>query len=100
MLELVGLKDYIKKMNENFITNRMIYGYIGKRSKGKVKYFQKRWFLLVSAKSLYPELYNDEKILFEQDLPPWLELDTLLYFKVKDENKAPKSKGNIKMIDC
>lgn len=43
----------------------MIYGYLGKRSKGKVKYFQKRWFILVSAKSLFPNEYNDEKILHE-----------------------------------
>ena len=51
----------------------MIYGYLGKRSKGKVKYFQKRWFILVSAKSLvlyqiyfkFPNEYNDEKILYE-----------------------------------
>lgn len=44
--------------------------------------------------------YNDEKILFENQLPPWIELDSLVYFKYKDESKAPKAKGNIKMLDC
>jgi hypothetical protein len=52
MLEMIGLNDYIKRMQVDFITNRMICGYIGKRSKGKVKFFQKRWFLIISAKPL------------------------------------------------
>ncbi|CAD8108104.1 unnamed protein product [Paramecium sonneborni] len=99
MIELVGLKEYIKNMNEQFIYQRMIYGYLGKRSKGKVKYFQKRWFILVSAKPLYQE-YNDEKILTEAQLPPWLELDTITYFKEKEEGKPPKAKGDVRMIDC
>ncbi|CAD8175519.1 unnamed protein product [Paramecium pentaurelia] len=99
MIELVGLKEFIKNMNEQFIYQRMIYGYLGKRSKGKVKYFQKRWFILVSAKLLYSE-YNDEKILTEAQLPPWLELDTITYFKEKEEGKPPKAKGDVRMIDC
>ncbi|CAD8118152.1 unnamed protein product [Paramecium sonneborni] len=99
MIELVGLKEFIKNMNEQFIYQRMIYGYLGKRSKGKVKYFQKRWFILVSAKPLYPD-YNDEKILHESQLPPWLELDTITYFKQKEEGKPPKAKGDVKMLDC
>ena len=37
-------------------------GYLDKRSKGKVKYFQKRWFLIISAKSINPE-HEDEYIL-------------------------------------
>ncbi|CAD8111062.1 unnamed protein product [Paramecium primaurelia] len=99
MIELVGLKEFIKNMNEQFIYQRMIYGYLGKRSKGKVKYFQKRWFILVSAKPLYSD-YNDEKILNESQLPPWLELDTITYFKQKEDGKSPKAKGDVKMLDC
>ncbi|CAK57824.1 unnamed protein product (macronuclear) [Paramecium tetraurelia] len=99
MLELIGLKEFIKNMNEQFVYQRMIYGYLGKRSKGKVKYFQKRWFILVSAKPLYSD-YNDEKILQESQLPPWLELDTITYFKQKEEGKPPKAKGDVKMLDC
>ncbi|CAD8107610.1 unnamed protein product [Paramecium sonneborni] len=99
MIELCGLKEFIKNMNEQFIYQRMIYGYLGKRSKGKVKYFQKRWFILVSAKPLYQE-YNDEKILTEAQLPTWLELDTITYFKEKEEGKPPEAKGDVRMIDC
>ncbi|CAD8207552.1 unnamed protein product [Paramecium octaurelia] len=99
MIELVGLKEFIKNMNEQFIYQRMMYGYLGKRSKGKVKYFQKRWFILVSAKPLYSD-YNDEKILQESQLPPWLELDTITYFKQNEDGKPPKAKGDVKMLDC
>ena len=41
----------------------MIYGFLGKRAKGKIKRFVKRFFLLISAKTLYPNKYNDELIL-------------------------------------
>ncbi len=42
---------------------------MGKRSKGKIKYFQKRWFLLISAKQLVDlSEYVDEKILDENNM--------------------------------
>jgi hypothetical protein len=75
VLDKLGIINYLQNMKGDFIDNRLTCGYIGKRSKGKLKYFQKRWFIIVSAKSLvlilyniylkYPEEYNDEKILDE-----------------------------------
>jgi hypothetical protein len=32
IIEKIGLKDYIKNLNPEFINNRMCYGYLGKRS--------------------------------------------------------------------
>lgn len=54
-------------------------GFLGKRSKGGIKYFQPRLFLLISGKSLYPT-DTDEEILPESRLPPWMTLDCLYYF--------------------
>lgn len=59
----------------------------------------KRWFLLISAKSLDP-YYCDEEILQETDLPPSFDLDTLYYYKLKnkDDIGEPKYVGN--MAEC
>lgn len=65
LLVKTGLSEYINKMTKDFIGNRLLYGLIGKRAKGKVKKFQKRFLMLISAKPLYPDNYNDEKILSE-----------------------------------
>lgn len=62
-----GLKDYLSHLDQEFVNNRIMYGYIHKRSKGKVKYFMKRWYILVSSKPLNP-YYIDEKFLEEKDL--------------------------------
>ena len=39
VLEKIGLKEYTKNMNPDFINNRLCYGYLEKRSQGKVKFF-------------------------------------------------------------
>lgn len=75
----------------------MIYGFLGKRAKGKIKMFVKRFFLLVSAKPLFPSKYNDEMILTEKQLPPWLDLDSLLFFSDETEYRPKRS---LKMIEC
>lgn len=65
---------------------------------GKVKYFMKRWFILVSAKSISP-FYSDEKILAENILPPWMELDALYYFKVKSKDDIGTGNAKVKMAE-
>ncbi len=54
MLEKSGLVSYfgINEKTRKFMMNRMVFGYLSKRSKGKIKYFMKRWFILISAKPL------------------------------------------------
>lgn len=39
LLVKTGLSEYINKMTKDFIGNRLLYGLIGKRAKGKVKKF-------------------------------------------------------------
>jgi len=58
-----------------------------------IKYHMKRWFILISAKSISP-IYSDEKILQNNQLPPWMNLDTLYEVKIKskDEIGQPKCK--------
>ncbi|KRX03678.1 hypothetical protein PPERSA_10362 [Pseudocohnilembus persalinus] len=98
--EQIGLKKYMDQFgNQEFAKNRAIYGYLYKRSKGKIKYFMTRFFLLVSSKSLNPH-YCDEELLDVKDLPHWLELDTLYYYKIKNKDEIGEPKGQINMKDC
>jgi hypothetical protein len=55
--------------------------------------------VLLSAKSLNQH-YHDEQILQETQLPPWMELDTIYYIKVKGREQLDKAKGHIKMCEC
>lgn len=48
-----GIESYLKGFSREFVQNRVVYGPLAKRTKGKVKKFVKRWFLLISAKPLY-----------------------------------------------
>lgn len=66
---------------------------------GKVKYFMKRWFILISAKSLSP-FYSDEKILQANQLPPWMELDCLYYFKIKSKEDVGTGTSKVKMAEA
>lgn len=44
--------NYFKLIKEKTLKTRMIYGFMKRRSKGLVKYFNKYWFLLISSRPL------------------------------------------------
>lgn len=52
-----GIMKYSKRIPKEKLDSRMIYGSFDKRSKGNVKYWMKRWLLLVSSRPLKHELY-------------------------------------------
>lgn len=47
-----GIWQYLQHINESILNRRLIAGFLNKRSKGKMKYFQRRWYILISAKPL------------------------------------------------
>ncbi|KAL4426634.1 hypothetical protein ABPG74_018712 [Tetrahymena malaccensis] len=98
LIQKCGLIDHINPESPKY-QNRILCGFLHKRSKGKVKYFMKRWFILISAKPLSTE-YFDEEILQETDLPPWMELDTLYQFKIESKENIGKPKKGLKMSQC
>lgn len=51
-MKTLGLKEYFDNIDKDLLQRRLKCGFIGKRSKGGIKYFQPRFFILVSAKSL------------------------------------------------
>lgn len=53
VLQEKGIYDYVQHIKpEGVLNRRMLAGFINKRSKGKMKYFLRRWFILISAKPL------------------------------------------------
>ena len=47
-----GIWNYLKAVKEKALKSRIMYGFLKKRSKGKIKYFSSRWFFLISARPL------------------------------------------------
>jgi hypothetical protein len=52
LFKQTGLGTYLNGFPKEFAQARIIYGQLAKRTKGRIKSFVKRWFLLISAKSL------------------------------------------------
>ncbi len=74
----------------------MIYGSFDKRSKGNVKYWMKRWLLLVSSRPLKEDLYvEDDFIMQENNFPVWLEFDVIYYFKEESDDDDSANVGEI-----
>ncbi len=42
----------MKSINPKTLRSRIVYGFLKRRSKGKVKYFKKYWFFIISSRPL------------------------------------------------
>jgi len=54
-----GFWTYLKTVKEKTLKSRMMYGFLKKRSKGKIKYFSQRWFFLISSRPLVTIFTNN-----------------------------------------
>lgn len=76
-----------------------MYGFLKKRSKGKVKYFTSRWFFMISSRPLNrQDFLADPEILSDTVLPPLLEFDVLYYFVMDTMDDASGPMGEIKTV--
>jgi len=97
ILEVKGIKEYTDKIESQLLDSRICMGFLEKKRK-KLSIFQKRWCILISSKpfisgeSASPEVIpsNPETLITEDQLPPWMELDTIFYFQYKsNDDKSP-----------
>lgn len=51
-LQTKGIWNYLKSIKEGTLKSRIMYGFLKKRSKGKMKYFTQRWFFMISSRPL------------------------------------------------
>jgi hypothetical protein len=94
-LQLKGISKHLSSIKKEILESRIHYGFLQKRHKAKIEYFQKRWFFLISSRPLTDFGYdNDDYILEERVLPSFLMFDTLYYFECENENDTSEAKGN------
>ncbi len=103
-----GIMRYIQEVEDvEVLKSRMIYGFLNKRSKGNIKYYQTRWFFLISSRPLvrkhkYPkfskEYQKDDEILWEKYIPPSWDFDTIYYFKMDSEDDDSDALGSISTL--
>ena len=69
-----------------------MFGFLRKRSSGRVQVFVNRWWFLISSRPLnIDDFLSDDYVLQESDLPPLLEFDTMYYYYMdhpKDESSC------------
>lgn len=84
-----GIWRYFSTLSAKMLKRHVQFGFLNKRSKGTVKYFQKRWFILISGAPIIPTV--EEEVLNESGFPPWMYLNHIYYFKysgVEDDSEA------------
>lgn len=74
-------------------------GFLSKKGKNNITRYQRRFFILISAKSLN-NLIQDDTILTEDELPPWFELETIYYFQFKNKEDDSPFIGKIALRNC
>lgn len=98
ILVVKGIWKYLALIPERLVKRFFLYGFLNKRSKGTVKYFQKRWCILVSGAPLVPT--NEEEMLNESGLPPWMFLNHIYYFKYSGPDDDSEAQGEIPTRLC
>ena len=88
-----GIKEFTDKINPELLNSSLCMGFLEKKRK-KLSTFQKRWFVLISSKPfISSECSVSEETnppITEDQLPPWMELDTVFYFHYKSNfDKSP-----------
>lgn len=74
-----------------------MFGFLRKRSKGRLKVYINRWYFLISSRPLnIDDFVNDDRCLCESELPPLLEFDTIYYYYMDDTEDESSCQGQIK----
>ncbi|CDW71658.1 ph domain containing protein [Stylonychia lemnae] len=89
-----GIWNYLKTVKEKTLKSRIQYGFLKKRSKGKIKYFS-----ISKTFQNQEKFLNDTEILSESVLPPLLEFDVIYYFRMDTLDDASGPAGDIKTIN-
>ena len=91
-LQSKGIWGYLKNIQPpELVKSRVMFGYLKKRSQGAIKFFNKKWFFLISSRPLNTEDFlRDSEVLSEAVLPPLFEFDTIYqyYMSAPDDASA------------
>lgn len=94
-------KDNFPDLSDQHIKDRIQYGFLEKRHKSKLEFYQKRWVFLTSSRPLNDYAYEaDEESLEHNILPNWMDFDILYYFKAENEEDKSESRGSLNLAEC
>ena len=95
-----GLENYLKAIPEKHRNSRVIYGFLFKRSKGKFKFFNRRWWFMISSRPLNSDAFLDDPLVLQDGvLPPMIEFDVLYYYAMDKENDGSRPLGEVPTLD-
>lgn len=87
-----GITPFTNAIPPDVLNSRLCMGFLQKKRK-KLSTFLKQWFILISSQSFVRGEQSEkfsEVLLKDDQLPPWMELDTIYYFKCKsNDDKSP-----------
>ena len=73
---------------------------MSKRSNGKLKFFQERWFFMISSRPLnFKDYLGDVRVMDEHQIPPLLEFDTIYMYIMGKKGDQSGCIEEIKTID-
>ena len=92
--------SYLQSMNFDLMKSRVMFGFLRKRSSGRVQVFVNRWWFLISSRPLsIDEFITDDAVLTENELPPLLEFDTMYYYYMNSWVDESDCQGYIRTAD-
>jgi hypothetical protein len=94
-----GIWPYIAKLPPIVLRAYLICGFLNKRSKGAVKFFQNRWVIMVGSHPLLPNV-ESELVLTDASLPRWMRTNHLYYFKASSPGDTSEMQGEIPARLC
>lgn len=77
----------------------IVSGFLNKRSKGAVKFFQKRWAIMIGSHPLQANV-DSELVLTDADLPRWMRTNHMYYFKANSPEDSSEMLGEIPARLC
>lgn len=97
-LTLKNITKGLLDVNNPEIKSRVQFGFLYKRHKAQMEYYQKRWMFMISSRPVTDMGYeNDDTMLDDKKIPTWMTFDTLYYYTADSDTDASDIKGKIIM---
>lgn len=92
--------SYIEEIPEEKRKSRIMYGFLRKAGRGRIKVDHKRWCFLISSRPLNQDAYlEDSEEISDDVLPPLIEFDCMYYYEMLNSEDSTPCKGSIKSLE-
>jgi hypothetical protein len=92
------IAEILKSMPKKFLKYNTLLTHLKVKEEGIfVDSYSTNTFLLISPKTLYPEIHRDDENLSNVSLPPWLEIN--VFYRINNKEKKKEVFNVSKIID-